>query len=385
MSERAKLIFLEGISGAGKDSYDTWLTNYFTSLELNPLFFTEPTEFLRPTIDEYRRRPRTERFSEVEAMLYTADRKQQYNLLIDPALQDPKNVVVMKRSYVSTAVYNASEEKGLLKVLNDNSFFPKPDLTLTFLCDPKTALSRISGRPKEISPDEHYDKISQLRERYLTLSKILTRENFALLNTDGSKAAVEHQIKSHLNHLLDIPMQKALFLDKDGTLVDSSAYPAKIPTDEVMMDKTLAGLKQAQNKDYKLIIISSQPWAVRGKLTEQQIENAFKSVTWKYLQRGVKIDGYYYCLHQRVEEGGQVDCDCKKPKTGLLEQAATKFNISTLGSYFVGDSQEDIITGRNFGLESVLVKTGLVKDTADLKVQPSIVAEDVNAFAKILK
>ncbi|MBN1792293.1 dTMP kinase [Candidatus Woesearchaeota archaeon] len=381
--KRSGLIFLEGISGAGKDSYDDWITGYFANLGIQTRFFTEPSVF-RHVTEAYKRLPQSERDPEVEAMLFTADRKQQFNTSIKPLIGSSHGVVVMKRSFLSSLAYQAKTDDEVAKIRAMNHFFPDPDLSAVFLCDPQTALSRIQGRDKEVSPDETLKKITMLKGRYEHLATALPDLNIKLISADASFGAVQYQLRSHFNKLMGVPMERAVFLDKDGTLVDNSEYPAIVPTDKIYFDQTVEGLRSLQGAGYKLIIISSQPWVGRGRLSPVQVEDAFKSVAAQYAEKGIIIDAYYYCPHQRPEEGG-VDCECKKPKTGLLEQAAERFNIDTSRSYFVGDRSDDILTGRNFGLETCLVtmSKGDISGLGDVK--PTYLHRDVNAFARALK
>lgn len=171
-------------------------------------------------------------------------------------------------------------------------------------------------------------------------------------------------------------MNKAIFLDKDGTLVDNSGYPDIIPSDKIFFDKTVKGLKILQNAGFKLIIISSQPWIADGRLKTEQVDEFFNSVVTKYLKEGIKIDAYYYCPHNRSE-----GCKCKKPNTALLEMAVERFKIDPSESFFIGDMWEDILTGKNFGLKTILVKTGCGKDY-NSTIEPDFIVEDVNEAAE---
>ncbi len=173
-------------------------------------------------------------------------------------------------------------------------------------------------------------------------------------------------------------MKKAVFLDKDGTLVDNLEYPEKIPRDDIYFDNTVEGLLKLQENDYELIIISNQSWISRGLLSIREVEQIFKSLIDKYAKRDVKISGYYYCPHKK-EEG----CGCRKPKIGLLERAVNDFNIDVLQSYFVGDSDTDILTGKNFGLRTCIVGTGNQKENSG-STNPDYEVNDVNAFARLL-
>ena len=134
-------------------------------------------------------------------------------------------------------------------------------------------------------------------------------------------------------------MKKAVFLDKDGTLVDNSGYPKIIPSDEIYTESYEA-LKKVQEKGYKLFIISSQPWVARGRMTANEVKSIFESVKNKYAQRGIRIENYAYCQHDR-----QDNCPNKKPSTGLFENFIREHNIDTTKSYIVGDMDSDTLAG----------------------------------------
>lgn len=173
-------------------------------------------------------------------------------------------------------------------------------------------------------------------------------------------------------------MKRGIFLDKDGTLVDNSKYPEIIPSDKILEDEILEGLKYAQQKEYKLIIVSNQPFIAKGRLTKEETENIFKSVVSKLKEKGIIIDDYFYCPHQSSD-----NCSCKKPKPTLIFEAAKKHNIDLSKSFIVGDMDADILAGKNAGLKSVLVLTGNGKDFLG-KVDADYVIKNLNEISKII-
>ena len=181
----------------------------------------------------------------------------------------------------------------------------------------------------------------------------------------------------------------AVFLDKDGTLVSDDGYPEIIPSDKVMLDRTVDGLNCLQNYGYKLIIVSNQSWIAKGKKTVQETEEIFQSVVQQYWKHGVEIDAYYYCPHPSVGD----HCQCRKPKPGLLEKATRELNLNPHRSYMVGDLPTDIEAGKNFGIKTCLVRTGApdARKQAMLKdlifkpeAAPDYDVADVNAFVATL-
>lgn len=171
-------------------------------------------------------------------------------------------------------------------------------------------------------------------------------------------------------------MNPAFFLDKDGTLVDNSEFPSIIPADKLLRECILEGLREIQKKGYKLIIISNQPWISKGKMTPEEVENNFRSVVGQLAKEGVYIDAYYYCPHQTSD-----NCECKKPKGKMILQAALENKIDLENSYMVGDGEIDIGAGKNAGVKTILVRTGLGKDY-NSPLEPDIIVQDINAITR---
>lgn len=173
-------------------------------------------------------------------------------------------------------------------------------------------------------------------------------------------------------------MNKALFLDKDGTLVDNSGYPEIIPKDILLKNDILEGLKYAQEKEYKLIIISNQPWISEKKLTKKETEEIFLSVINQLNNFGIKIHDYFYCPHQTSD-----NCDCKKPKPKMIFEAAKKHNINLEKSFMIGDMDTDINTAKNSKIKSILVKTGRGKDF--LNQEANFIITNLNQIKEIIQ
>ena len=172
-------------------------------------------------------------------------------------------------------------------------------------------------------------------------------------------------------------MHKAIFLDKDGTLVDCSGYPEIIPTHYLLENDILDGLIHLQNQGYTLIIISNQPWISNGRLTKDQVETIFNRLINKLLLKGVVIHDYFYCSHQSSDK-----CYCKKPSPFLLFQAARKYKLDLSQSYLVGDMHKDILAGKNAGVKTILVQTGCGKNCSS--IEADYVIKNLNAIKEVI-
>lgn len=171
-------------------------------------------------------------------------------------------------------------------------------------------------------------------------------------------------------------MRGAFFIDKDGTLVDNSGYPDIIPSDTIL-EQVVDGLKYIKNKGYKIIIVSNQPWIAKKRLTIEQVEQTFKSLINKLNEMGVSVDDYFYCPHQTSD-----NCECKKPKPKLVLEAAEKHNIDLNDSFFIGDMDADILLGKNLGIKTVLVLTGMGRNFQN--VGADYVLNNINEIQKII-
>lgn len=341
------LIMFDGISGSGKEGRVANAVQFLESQGIDTVSFTEPT-YLRQEIKEFRKD--SDRDPRKELDLFIESRKR--------GLEDYKShlftqgkAAVGNRGIISSYVYQSLQGVPLEEIVAKNSFYPTPDKAFILLCDPDVAMQRIRKRSEEtgenISLSETTQKIARLHERY---QEVASRLDYAtIVNTNGRPEAIDLVVKSHLKNYLGIPMRKAVFLDKDGTFVDNSGYPEVIPADDIYPDSYEA-LKSVQNKGYDLFVVSSQPWPARGRMTLDEVTDIFESVNEQFSVRGVTIQDYGFCEHERKE-----GCPDKKPGTRLFENMIREYNIDTTKSYMVGDMTNDIIAGKRIGLETVHV------------------------------
>jgi histidinol-phosphate phosphatase family protein len=170
---------------------------------------------------------------------------------------------------------------------------------------------------------------------------------------------------------------KAIFLDKDGTLVENSGYPEIIPSDDLMETRVIQGLRKLQGQGYKLIIVSNQSWISKKRLTKDEVEEIFSRLIKKLEYLNIIIDDYFYCPHKREEK-----CCCKKPNPGMILEAIEKHNIDLSKSFMIGDSEDDILAAKKINLKSVLVTTGIGNNF--LKIGADYIVEDINHFAELI-
>lgn len=173
-------------------------------------------------------------------------------------------------------------------------------------------------------------------------------------------------------------MVAAFFIDKDGTLVDNSQYPEVIPTNELLVNDVLDGLKHIKEKGYKIIIVSNQPWVGRGRMMSVEVEGVFANLIQQLAEHGIDIDDYFYCPHTSLD-----NCDCKKPKPGMILAAAEKHGINLKDSFIVGDMASDILLRESVPMKTVLVRTGRGRYFEDI-VNSDYVIDNLNGIVDII-
>lgn len=172
----------------------------------------------------------------------------------------------------------------------------------------------------------------------------------------------------------------AVFLDRDGVLNEERSYIASV-NELHIFDYIPECIRQIKKRGYYTIVISNQSGVARGIFTEETLKGINA-----YLKEETGVDGIYCCPHYL---GGKmreysVDCNCRKPGTGLLERAAIEFEIDMSGSYMVGDRASDIRTGQNIGIKTVLLESGYGTKGLEEQIHADYVMQDLRDFVKIL-
>ncbi|WP_227318263.1 D-glycero-beta-D-manno-heptose 1,7-bisphosphate 7-phosphatase [Cedecea davisae] len=152
----------------------------------------------------------------------------------------------------------------------------------------------------------------------------------------------------------------AIFLDRDGTINVDHGYVYEVDRFE-FIDGVIEAMRELKEMGFALVLVTNQSGIARGMFTEADFENLTEWMDWSLADRGVDLDGIYYCPHHpegEVEEFRQM-CDCRKPQSGMLISARDFLNIDMAASYMVGDKIEDM-QAANAALvgTKVLVRSG---------------------------
>lgn len=185
------------------------------------------------------------------------------------------------------------------------------------------------------------------------------------MGTPERIAQVEQDLQSGLIQQKNLSMpQRAVFLDRDGTINQYVGF-LKRPEDFQLIDGAADAIRRINQSGYLAIIVTNQPVIARGDATWEQLEEIHKKMETLLGQEGAYLDDIFICPHH-PDSGftGEVPvykirCDCRKPKPGLLLQAAKKYNIDLSQSWMIGDSQSDVDAGKSAGCRTIMLSEGL--------------------------
>lgn len=173
--------------------------------------------------------------------------------------------------------------------------------------------------------------------------------------------AVSEDIRSGKVHSKNLSnAQKCVFLDRDGTLNKYVGFLRDIDALELLPHVAQA-IRKINESGYLAIVVTNQPVIARGEVTVAQLQEIHNKLETLLGQEGAYVDAIYYCPHHphKGYEGEipelKIECDCRKPKAGMLLQAARDFNIDLASSFMVGDSESDAQCGINAGCTPVLL------------------------------
>ena len=154
-------------------------------------------------------------------------------------------------------------------------------------------------------------------------------------------------------------MNKAIFLDRDGTLNIDYGYVHEIDNFK-FIDGAIDALRELKKMGYMLVLVTNQSGIARGYFSEDQFLQLTEWMDWSLAEQDVDLDGIYYCPHHPEGKGEyKEDCDCRKPKSGMLLQAIKELKIDPTQSIMVGDKVEDLKAGIGAKVKmNVLVRTG---------------------------
>jgi D-glycero-D-manno-heptose 1,7-bisphosphate phosphatase len=182
----------------------------------------------------------------------------------------------------------------------------------------------------------------------------------------------------------------AVFIDRDGTISEEVGYINHASRFNLFPYAAQA-IKHLNDNDWLAIVITNQAGVARGYFSEDLVQEIHSAMTKELESSGAKLDAVYYCAHHPSvgEPPYRFDCDCRKPKPGLIARAAQEFNIDLAASWMVGDRYSDVELARNAGVNSMFVMSGYGRgewehQRANWKNQPDLVADDLLEAVRVI-
>lgn len=175
----------------------------------------------------------------------------------------------------------------------------------------------------------------------------------------------------------------AVFIDRDGTISEEVGY-INHPSRFRVFPYAASAIKLLNDQGWLAVIITNQAGVARGYFSESMIEIVHDDLRRELRDQGARVDAIYYCAHHPTvgEPPYRQDCECRKPKPGLVHRAAKDLDIALEQSWMIGDRYGDIELARNAGLHSALVLSGYGRGEWEnqrslWKHQPDLVSENL--------
>lgn len=175
--------------------------------------------------------------------------------------------------------------------------------------------------------------------------------------------------------------RRAVFLDRDGTLIEEVGYADDIARLE-FFPYTVDAVRLLNRGGFAVVLVTNQAGIARGIVSPEFVAESHEYIAKRLAAGGATIDGSYYCPHHPdgIVEGLNRRCACRKPQPGMLLQAASELNLDLPRSFVVGDRWHDVKCGQNAGAGSVLVRTGYGRrqeQCPEANVEASVIADNL--------
>ncbi len=185
--------------------------------------------------------------------------------------------------------------------------------------------------------------------------------------------------------------QRAVFLDRDGTLVKEVSNQGLSRVDQLELLPGVAdAIHELNHAGLRAVMVTNQPVVAKGFCTEADIQLIHNKLESLLGREHAFLDRIYYCPHhpgkgfpgERPEL--KIDCDCRKPKSGMFLQAARDLNIDLAQSWMIGDTTTDVLAAKNAGVKSVLVRTGYGGQDGKQDVSPDFTFDTLNEAVRFI-
>ena len=208
-----------------------------------------------------------------------------------------------------------------------------------------------------------------------------TPERFKKCCEDQSKGVWESRRKS--------TTQKAVFLDRDGTI---NTYKGLISNEEEfeLISGAAQAIRRINDSGYLAICVTNQPVVARGLCSIDDVRLIHRKMQTLLGTEGAYIDDIVFCPHHpdkgypEENKSYKVDCNCRKPKTGMIDEMVEKHHIDLSESFIIGDSTIDMMLGKNAGLKTILVRTGEAGQDGRYDATPDYVVSDLSEAVELI-
>ncbi len=178
-------------------------------------------------------------------------------------------------------------------------------------------------------------------------------------------------------------MKRAVFMDRDGTISEEVGY-INHPSRFRLFPYSATAIKLLNEAGWLAIVVTNQAGVARGYFSEEMVQIVHQRLKQELEDESARLDAIYYCAHHPSvgEPPYRFDCDCRKPKPGLIRHATKHFDIDLSASWMVGDRYSDIEMARNAGVNSAFLLSGYGRgewehQRGSWEHQPDLVAENL--------
>ena len=230
----------------------------------------------------------------------------------------------------------------------------------------------ISPKVLEVRPEgEKVDLDRQILKPFCGSGKMFAYDSPEYVKDMGTPERYYQVCKDYESGLISAKnlanKQKAIFLDRDGSINKYVGFLKKIDDFE-LIDGVAKAIKKINESGYLAIVVTNQPVIARGDVSFEELDEIHNKMETLLGKEGAYLDGIYFCPHHPDKgfEGERpeykIDCDCRKPKPGLLLKAAKDFNIDLSKSFMIGDGLHDVLAGKNAGCTSIYIGSDTLKE-----------------------
>lgn len=180
-------------------------------------------------------------------------------------------------------------------------------------------------------------------------------------------------------------MKRAIFLDRDGTVIELVHHLAD-PEKVRVLPRAAAAINAARRAGYVMVLVTNQSAVGRGLLTLEGLAQVHAEVVRQLRNDGAELDGFYFCpVEPKVSDPTVIEHPDRKPGPGMLLRAAAELELELASSYMIGDTISDLLAGRNAGCRaSILVRTGYGRDVSADGVADHVAEDLFHAIEMVL-